>query len=197
MSSLSQFFMGNPGKFDQRSILGQSQQPGYNQLQAAAQGGQGGAFGQAADYYRGLLSDNPASLQAQFAPEMRQFQQQTLPTIASQFASIGSGALNSSGYRNATLQAGTDLTERLAALRANLQQQGAQGLMGIGQQGLGQYFANTYQPRTPGFLEGIAPGIGAGLGAAGGGAAGGLSSILPFLAKMFSGGGSGLQSGVQ
>ena len=138
MSSTSNFFMGTPGKFSQQSTLGQSQQPLYNQLQEAASGGgPGGSFGQAADYYRSLLSDDNSTLQAMINPELRNFRQNIIPQIGEQFAGMGAGALNSSGYRNATLQAGTDLAERIASMRANLRQQGAQGLTGLGQQGLG------------------------------------------------------------
>lgn len=196
MSSLSNFFMGTPGQFSQQSTLGQSQQPLYNQLQGAATGGgPGGAFGQAADYYRSLLSDNNSTLQAMVNPELRNFRQNIIPQIGEQFAGMGAGALNSSGYRNATLQAGTDLAERIASMRANLRQQGAQGLTGLGQQGLGQYFANLYQPRTPGFLESIAPAIGTAAGAALGGASGGLSSLLPLLQHLF-GNRNGLQDSI-
>lgn len=183
MSSASEFFMGTPGRFDQRSTLGQSQQPLYQQLQSSANMG---SFAPAADYYRSLLQDNNSTYSALAAPEMRTFREQILPGISSQFASLGAGALGSSGYRNATLRAGTDLAERLAGIRANLRQQGAAGLTGLGQQGLGQYFANMYIPRTPGFLEAIAPGIGAGIGMLGGGAAGtGMSALASFIQSMF------------
>lgn len=153
------------------------------------------AFGQAADYYRSLLSDNNSTLQAMVNPELRNFRQNILPQIGEQFAGMGAGALNSSGYRNATLQAGTDLAERIASMRANLRQQGAQGLTGLGQQGLGQYFANLYQPRTPGFLETIAPALGTAAGAALSGATGGLSSLLPLLQQLF-GNRNGLQDSI-
>lgn len=197
MSSTSNFFMGTPGKFSQQSTLGQSQQPLYNQLQEAASGGgPGGSFGQAADYYRSLLSDDNSTLQAMINPELRNFRQNIIPQIGEQFAGMGAGALNSSGYRNATLQAGTDLAERIASMRGNLRQQGAQGLTGLGQQGLGQYFANLYQPRTPGFLETIAPAIGSAAGAAlGGGASGGISSLLSFLGQIF-GNSNGLRDSI-
>ena len=164
MSSLSQFFMGTPASFEQRSRLGPSQMQNYNNLQSAAQGpGASGTFGDAADYYRNLLSSNPSSLNAYVAPEMRRFNQDIIPGIAERFAGYGSfGGLNSSGFRNATLNAGTDLAERIAKIRADLQSQGAQGLTGIGQQSLGEYFNNFMNPRSPGFAESAAPGIGQG-----------------------------------
>lgn len=186
MSSLGQFFTGTPGQFQQKSSLGQEQQPILNNLVNSVQNpNAGGAYGDSADYYRNLLSNNPNQLQAQAAPDIRNFQQQILPGIANQYSNIGAGgALSGSGFRNASLQAGTDLMERIASLRAGLRQQGAVGLSGLGQQSLGNYYNNVYQPRTPGLLESIAPAIGTALGAAGG-SAGGLSVLLPFLQNLF------------
>ena len=116
------------------------------------------------------------------APEARQFRQQTLPGIAEQFAGHGAGALNSSGYRNAVQQANTDLGERLAYLRAGLRGQGATGLQGIAQQGLGNYFQNTYMPQTQGFLQALAPGLGQGIASLG---SGGLSDLYQYIQKLF------------
>ncbi len=169
------FLSGTKGKFVQKSLLGPEQQAGYQDLQRAAQGrGGGGAFGQAQNYYSGLLNDDNSTFNAFAAPEQRRFNEQTIPDLAEQFAGMGSGGLSSSGFRNAAVNAGTDLSERLGAIRAQLRQQGAQGLMGIGQQGLGQFNENIYQPPTPGFLESVAPAIGSAVGAFGGG---GLSAL--------------------
>lgn len=168
------FLSGTKGKFEQRSTLGKEQQGLYQQLLNAGQGaGAGGAFGEAGDYYRDLLSDNNSTAQAMQAPEIRRFNEQTIPDLAEQFAGMGSGALSSSGFRNAAVNAGTDLSERLGAIRAQLRQQGAAGLANIGQQGLQQFNENIYRPGTPGFLESAAPGIGTGLGMIAGGMFGG------------------------
>ena len=163
------FFSGTPERSYQQSLLGKEQLPGYQQLLGASQGaGAGGAFGQAADYYRDLLSDNSQTYQAMQAPEMRRFREQIVPDLSEQFAGMGSGALSSSGFRNAAVGAGTDLSERLGAIRAQLRQQGAAGLLGIGQQGLGQYNENILRPATPGFADTMGPALGsAALGAAG------------------------------
>ena len=160
----SKLFGGEKQKSYQQSLLGKEQQPLYQQLLAAGQGqGAGGAFGQSADYYRNLLSDNPQDMQAFAAPEMRQFNEQIVPGLAEQFAGMGSGGLSSSSFRNATVNAGADLAERIAAIRANLRQQGAQGLQGIGQAGLGQFNENIVNPGRPGLLQSMAPGIGSAL----------------------------------
>lgn len=162
------FFTGTPGKMSQTSKLGPEQQGLYQQLLAASKGpGAGGAFGEASDYYRSLLGDNNSTFNAMAAPEMRRFNEDIIPGLSSQFAGMH-GGLGSSDFRNAAVSAGTDLSERLGAMRAQLRQQGAAGLMGLGQQGLGQFNENVYQPRTPGFLESLAPGLGAGLGMVGG-----------------------------
>lgn len=190
-NGFSNFFLGTPGQFDQRSILGPGQQQGFqNLINAGNSAGAGGGFGQAADYYRSLLNGNGGDFQALAAPEVRQFRQETLPGISEQFAGLGAGALNSSGYRNSVLQANTDLGERLASLRANLRGQGAAGLSGIASQGLGNFYQNTYMPQTPGFLQALAPALGQGLA----GGASSLASLLPFLQKLFQQ--QGNQSGV-
>lgn len=167
------FFSGTPERFYQQSTLGKEQQPLYNQMLAATQGkGAGGAFGQAADYYRDLLSDDSNTFQAMQAPELRRFREQTIPSLSEQFAGMGSGGLSSSGFRNAAVSAGTDLSERLGAIRAQLRQQGAAGLMGLGQQGLGQYNENILRPAEEGFAGQIAPLLGTAAGAFFGGPAG-------------------------
>jgi len=157
------FLMGTPDKYRQNSLLGPEQQPLYQQLQGAATSGPGGSFGQAGDYYRGLLSNDSADFNAMAAPEMRRFQEEIIPGLSEQFAGMGAGGLSSSGFRNAAVGAGTDLSERLGAIRAQLRQQGAQGLMGLGQQGLGMYNENILQKGQPGFLSQIAPMVGQGL----------------------------------
>jgi hypothetical protein len=81
---------------------------------------------------------------------------------------MGSGGLSSSSFRNAAVGAGTDLSERLGAIRAGLRQQGAQGLQNIGNMGLGSFNENIHRPATGGLLGGFAQGAGQGLGQAAG-----------------------------
>lgn len=172
-NNVSNFFMGTPGKFRQGSTLTPQQQTLFSQLLRSISGeGGGGAFGEAGDYYRSLLSDNPATFEQMAAPEMRRFREQIIPDLAEQFAGMGSGGLASSGFRNAAIGAGTDLSERLGALRAQLRQQGAAGLMGLGQEGLQRTTENVYQKAQPGFLSNVAPVAGTVLGGWLGGPAG-------------------------
>lgn len=148
------FLGGTPEKHDRISTLLPEQQSLFEQLTNAGMNpGAGGAFGDAADYYRNLLSNDPNDLNAMMAPEMRRFNEDIIPGLSEQFAGMGSGALSSSGFRNAAVNAGTDLSERIAAMRANLRQQGAAGLANIGQMGLGNYSQDVMtQPGTQGFL---------------------------------------------
>lgn len=146
------FFKAKPERVDRISKLNQSQMPLYEQMQAALQGtGAGGAFGDAADYYRGLLSGEGA---AEFeAPLMRQFQEDIMPGIAEQYAGLGSGALSGSGFAQQSSRAATDLAERLGSIRAQLRQQGAQGLSQLGQYGLQPFDEAILRPREPGIFE--------------------------------------------
>lgn len=145
---------GTPEKTE--SNLLPEQEPLYEQLQGALQGpGAGGAYGTAADYYYDLLSRDPQAMENLSAPELRRFNEQIIPDLAEQFAGMGSGGLSSSGFRNAAVSAGTDLSERLGAIRENLRAQGAAGLSNLGQQGLED--RKIIRPGKPGFLESFAP----------------------------------------
>lgn len=172
--SAGEFLTGTPEKRENVSTLRPEQEGLYNQLIAASQGpGAGGAIGQSADYYRNLLSDNPADLEAYSKPMMRQYNEEIVPGLSEQFAGMGSGGLSSSGFRNAQVQGGVDLAERIGQIRANLRQAGAAGLANISQQGLGNYSQNQVtQPGSEGFLSQVAPAIGTAAGAYLGGPAG-------------------------
>jgi len=125
----NKFFSGSPEKHERVSSLRRDQEPLFKQLQEALQKkGGSGAFGQSADYYRDLLSNDSQTLNQLSAPELRRFNEEIIPDLSEQFAGMGSGGLSSSGFRNAAVNAGTDLSERLGALRAQLRNQGAQGL---------------------------------------------------------------------
>ncbi len=174
------FFSGSPGGFETLSTLTPDQQGVLTQLLNSIKGkGAGGAFGAASDYYQDILGNSPEQFDAFARPEMRRFQQEIIPGLAEQFAGMGSGGLSSSGFRNASTQAGTDLSERLGQIRAQLRQNAAQGLQNLGQQGLGQFQENIYQPGTPG------------AGGAVGGLLGGLAGSFLGPMGMFAGAGLG------
>jgi hypothetical protein len=165
-NELKKFFGGSPEKHQRISTLSPEQQPLYQQmLQALQQQGAGGAFGASADYFRDLLSDDSKTFDAFAAPEQRRFQEEIIPGLSEQFAGMGSGGLTSSGFRNAAVNAGTDLSERLGSIRAQLRQQGAQGLSNMGQFGLGNFSQDVMtQPGSEGFLSNIGQGVGSALG---------------------------------
>src|SRR6185295_10131004 len=156
------FLMGTPEKRENVSLLRPEQEPLFQQAVGAGMGpGAGGAFGEAADYYRDLLSNDPQALQAYINPAVRQYNEDIVPGLSEQFAEMGAGGLSSSGFRNAQIQGATDLAERIGQIRANLKQQGAQGLQGIGQTGLQNFSQNMVTEQgTPGFLNQAAPVLG-------------------------------------
>ena len=186
--SLGRFFTGSPEKRENVSTLRPEQEGLYNQaVNAGMQRGAGGAFGGAADYYRGLLDDTGGDFGAMAAPQLRQYNQDIMPGISEQFAGMGAGGLSSSGFQNAQVQGATDLSERLGAIRAQLRQQGAQGLQNIGNQGLQSYSQNmTTRPGTEGFLSQISPLAGQIAGAYMGGPQG--AAVGQQAANWFSGG---------
>lgn len=165
---------GTPETRENVSTLRPEQEGLYQQLvNSGMQTGAGGAFGTAADYYRSNLGNNPADYNAFAAPQMRQFNEQIIPDISEQFAGMGAGGLSSSGFRNAAVGAGTDLSERLGAIRANLRHSSAQGLQNIGQLGLGNFSQNMVtQPGSQGLLSQIGPAAASAAGAYIGGPAG-------------------------
>lgn len=148
-------------KIKPQSTLRPEQEALYQQaVNAGLNPGAGGAFGDAADYYRSNLSDNPADMQAFAAPQLRQYNEDIVPGISEQFAGMGSGGLSSSGFRNAQIQGATDLSERLGAIRANLRQSSAQGLQNIGQFGLSNFSENVRNTPQAGFGENLMEGVG-------------------------------------
>ncbi len=172
-------FMGTPEQHENVSSLRPEQEGLYNQaVNAGMNRGAGGAFGESADYYRDLMGNDSAEFNKFAAPQLRQYSQDIMPGISEQFAGMGSGGLSSSGFQNAQVQGATDLSERLGAIRAQLRQQGAQGLQQIGQQGLQNYSQDRVtQPGSEGLLSMAAPIVGAGAGFAMGGPGGAMAGL--------------------
>ncbi len=170
---------GDEAKMGKVSNLDPEQEPIKQQLYGAAQqSGAGGAFGTAADYYRDLMSNDSQTFNQMAAPEQRRFNEQIVPDLAEQFAGMGAGgsSLGGSGFQNAAVGAGTDLSERLGAIRANLRAQGAQGLQNIGNSALQSYGQNTQTPASGGLMDYAAPALGAAATAFGGPALGAVAN---------------------
>lgn len=147
---------GGGGQYKQRNLLSKSQRPLKEQaIQAGLNPGAGGAYGEAADYYRSNLSNNPEDFEAMKAPEMRRFNEEIVPNLAHQFQASGAGdsGVSGSNFANAAVNAGTDLSERLASMRSQLRERSAQGLMNVGNVGLTPHTQNTYQQNAPGFAD--------------------------------------------
>ena len=196
--SIGNFFTGTPERHENISTLRPEQEGLYNQsVNAGMNRGAGGAFGQAADYYRDQLSNENSDFNAFAAPQLRQYNQDIVPGLSEQFAGMGAGGLSSSGFRNAQVQGATDLSERLGAIRAQLRQQGAQGLQQIGQQGLQNFSQDRVtQPGSEGLLSQAAPIAGAALGFMGGGPGGALAGFQAgnWLKGGFGGGGNNVSA---
>lgn len=164
--SLKSFLFGKKEKMQQVPTMSGQQTDLLNMLL----GNLGGPMSSGLGNLASLLGGDTEAFEA---PLMRQFQEQTVPSLAERFSSLGSGAQGSSAFGQQLGAAGAGLMENLGALRGNLQMQGLGQLQGLLGTGLGQRtFENAFRPGTTGFLGGIAGGIGQGLGSAGGMAAG-------------------------
>jgi len=143
------------------------------------------SLGQAMSY---LQNPSPRPSFEPIAQRAReQFQTQTIPSIASRFASMGTGGSQSSSAFNQALgSAGADLESQLAALGSQFglqQQQLDQNMLfNLLQAGLKPQSENVYMPGQPGFLENVGSGLFQGLGTLGG--FGGGSNILSLLSNL-------------
>lgn len=89
-----------------------------------------GPFQQGQESIQDLLSNNPEAFNKFAAPEMRRFNEQTIPGLIGRF---GAGGQNNSALNSALANSGADLNERLGALRAGLQSEGRQQALQYGQ----------------------------------------------------------------
>lgn len=112
------------------STLAKPQRRLFNRYAAAAAQGpssiqESPLYQSGQSYLQSILSGSPQASQDFEQPALRQFRQQIIPQIAERFG--GLGALSSSGFQQALAGASTDLSERLARIRGEMQQ-GAAGL---------------------------------------------------------------------
>lgn len=123
------------------------------------------------NYLQKILSGDTSAFEA---PLMRQFNEQIVPGLAERFSGLGSGAQSSSAFQQALGSAGADLSERLGALRGNLQMQAAPQALSYAQQPVSNIQnllglqTQAFSPKQMGFGKqlglGLAGGIGEGLG---------------------------------
>ena len=177
------FMFGKKESMQQVPTMTGGQTDLLNQLLGALQGGGEGLMGQGGQYLSDMLSGSPEAMQKFEAPYMRQFQEQTVPSVTERFSSLGSGSQGSSAFGQQMGAQAAGLSENLAAQRGQLQQGALSQLLGMGQMGLGaQPFGYFHKQPTQGFMQGMAPGIGAALGM---GLTGGMSALPGMLGKLF------------
>jgi len=152
---------GQKGGFQQVQRFTPEQQAVFQQMYGPLAQSMGLSF----DKLQQLLSDDPEAFAAFEAPFKRQFEQETVPMIAERFAGMGSHGSQSSSAMQQTLgQAGRELTENLAGLRAGLQQNAMGQLQGFLGQALQPQFENVYMQPTAGTMGGMMSGLGQGAG---------------------------------
>jgi hypothetical protein len=169
MPKFMELITGKPAKIKRVSPLTPEQERLKAQQIGAAQGrGAGGAFGESSDYYRDILNDENETINQLNAPEIRRFNEEIIPDLAEQFAGMGAGGLTSSGFRNAAVNAGTDLSERLGAIRARLRHEAAQGLQRSGSEAVSPYMETLREEPTEGLIDYVTPLAGQAISAFGG-----------------------------
>lgn len=172
-----------PRGYSKTSTLNPEQQALFERYSQGAMQGPSGFYDNplyqsGSNYLQNLLQGGDQAFSQFEAPFMRQFNQQIVPGIAERFA--GLGGLSSSGFQQALGAASTDLSERLASLRGQLQMQalpqalqyaGApleQGnrLLGMETQALIPKQPSWWQSALTGLVGGAASGFGGGFGGA-------------------------------
>lgn len=112
-----------------------------------------------------------------------QFQQQTVPTLAERFTSMGGGLPTSPAFASQLGAAGAGLEESLASLgvqqqmgQQDLQSRLLSGLLGTALQPQSFMYAEPQAQKSPGFGQQLMQGLGGGLGMLGAG----FGQTLPF-----------------
>ena len=155
------FWGGSPGQFQQVGTLNDQQMQLLQGLLPGLMEAQGSGLG----WINDILSGDEEAFSKFEAPFKRQFEQETVPGIAERFAGLGTGGAQSSSAMDQTMgQAGRELSESLAALRGNLQQNALGQLQGLLGRGMQPTFQTMYQQPTQGAFGGLASGLGSGAG---------------------------------
>lgn len=134
------FLFGNPGGVEQYSTVTPELQ---NALQYLYQLG-----------VQGL--ENPYAGFAPIAQQARnQFSQQTIPSLAERFTSMGNSSLSSPAFASQLGQAGAGLEQELAAMQAGYGQQNLQQALQLLQLGLQPQSENVYRPKELGLVQNL------------------------------------------
>jgi len=162
--ALRDILMGTPGKFQPLPTGTPEQQA----LQGQLVGGLSAPMQEALQYLSQILSGSPEALEAYRAPAMREFREEIVPGLAERFSGMGAGAQGSSAFGQQMGAAGASLAERLAAMKAQQQQQAVGQLGGLYGMGMQPAFQWGQLPGTQGALAPIMGGLGQALGMGGG-----------------------------
>lgn len=161
LGGLASGFNDNKGSMERVPILNEDQQRLLSQMMPHLGRGQESGL----NYINQILSNDPEAMRAFEAPYMRQFQQDIVPAISERFAGMGTGGtLSSSGLDQSLGQAGRELSENLASLRANLKQNALGSLQGLTSQAMRPTFETVYHQPQAGYLGGLLGGLGQGAG---------------------------------
>ncbi len=99
---------------------------------------------------------NPSAGFGPIAQQARnQFNQQTVPSLAERFSSMGNNSLSSPAFASQLGQAGAGLEEALAALQSQYGMKNQQHALSLLALGLSPSFQNFYQGSQPGFGENL------------------------------------------
>jgi hypothetical protein len=192
MPKFNEWLFGSDDKFKKLNNYNAGQNQNLNQLtDLTQQGGQG-----AQDVLKYLMQfmDPNSDIYKNFeAPYRQEFEEETIPGLAEQYA--GKGALSSSGFGQALGSAGAGLQTKLAALKSGLQRQAGQDIFGQYNQQANRSLSSSpfdYKQKsgTGGILNNA---ISAYAGGASGG--GGFQGLMQQLMQMIQGGSSGGISG--
>lgn len=91
-------------------------------------------------------------------PEIRRFNEETIPGLAERFTNFGGGAQSSSAFQNRLFQEGSKLNRDLGEMRSRRRQTGTQALLG---QSLEPQFHSRYEQRGPSGSSQALAGLGA------------------------------------
>lgn len=134
------FLFGNKGGVEQYSTVTPEQQSILQLLQQLG--------------VQGL--QNPSAGFEPIAQQARNdFNQQTVPSLAERFSSMGNSSLSSPAFASQLGQAGAGLESELAAMQAGYGQQNMQQILQLLQLGLQPQSENVFRPRENGLIQGL------------------------------------------
>lgn len=156
MSTFMDFLFGEGQKTEQFQRFTPEQQDVLNNIL----GGARQQLPQGFEFLSSILSQDPEAMRRFEAPALRQFQEETIPSIAERFTGmLGTGGGRSSAFGQQLGQAAAGLQERLGAQRAGLGFNALSQLQSLLGAGLTPQFDTVVREGTEGLLPGLARGL--------------------------------------